>query len=189
MVTIPIVLVIAGVLLVTVAIVGGGLEIKDLKVPPLPPMGRALSAVAGVAFTGLGLFWPSGDQTDGPDRSRKGGQVAIATPHDGAAVPRKTAVAGRVSPPVPTTGSYWIVLQDEDGDSYPQRRISVQQGGRWEESITFGPAWSGKAAKILVAQASGPEDSALEQARLSGEPLPTLPPGLQGIASVRVRVQ
>ena len=37
MATIPLIFVIAGVLLVVVAVVGGGLEVKELKVPPLSP--------------------------------------------------------------------------------------------------------------------------------------------------------
>jgi hypothetical protein len=44
-----------GVLLLFVAIVGGGFELRELKVPRVGRVARAVSAVAGLCFLGLGI--------------------------------------------------------------------------------------------------------------------------------------
>ena len=186
MVTIPLIFVIAGVLLVVVAVVGGGLEVKELKVPPLPPFGRVLSAIVGVAFTVVGLTL-NGFSIPVPGAPRSGGEVTIDSPREGADVPSSLVVLGRVTLPAEDTGYYWLVLQDEGADAYPQQRITVQQDGRWEESVMFGPAWSGKIAKILVGHASGAVDSKLEQSKTAADG--TLPKGLRNVVTRNVRVR
>ena len=185
MLTIPLIFVIAGVLLVAVAVIGGGLEVKELKVPPLPPFGRILSAIVGVAFTvvGLTLNGLSIPVPGGPG----GGEVTIDSPREGAEVASRVVVVGRVTPPAEDTGYYWLVLQDEGAGTYPQQRIAVQQDDRWEESVMFGPAWSGKAAKILVGHASGAVDSELEQSKTAADG--TLPKGLRNVVTRNVRVR
>lgn len=47
---------ILGGLLIAVGLLGGGIEIRDLKVPPVGQVGRLLSFAAGVAFVALALF-------------------------------------------------------------------------------------------------------------------------------------
>ena len=138
MLTIPLIFVIAGVLilLVAVAAIGGGLEVKELKVPPLPPFGRILSAIVGLAFTVVGLIL-NGLPIPVPG-SPRGGEVTIDSPREGAEVASRLVVVGRVTPPAEDTGYYWLVLQDEGAGTYPQQRIAVQQDGRWEESVLFG---------------------------------------------------
>jgi hypothetical protein len=185
MLTIPLIFVIAGVLLVAVAVIGGGLEVKELKVPPLPPFGRVLSAIVGVAFTIVGLTL-NGLSIPVPGTT-KGGEVTIDSPREGAEVPSRVVVAGRVSLPTDDTGHYWLVLQDEGAGAYPQQRITVQQDGRWEESVMFGPAWSGKTAKILVGLANGAVDSKLEQSKTAEDG--TQPKGLRNIVTRNVRVR
>jgi hypothetical protein len=186
MVTIPLIFVIAGVLLVVVAVVGGGLEVKEIKVPPLPLFGRVLSAIVGVAFTVVGLTLNS-SSIPVPGAARGGGEVTIDSPREGAEVPSSVVVAGRVTLPAEDTGYYWLVLQDEGADTYPQQRITVKQDGRWEESVMFGPAWNGKIAKILVGHASGAVDSKLEQSKVAADG--TLPKGLRNVVTRNVRVR
>jgi hypothetical protein len=201
MVTIPHIFVIAGVLLVVVAVIGGGLEVKELKVPPLPTIGRVLSAIAGVIFTVVGLTLnsfsipvggPKAGDVSGPSRPGdvarpKGGEVMIESPREGAEVASGVFVAGRITLPADDTGSYWLVLQDEWASSYPQERITVLQDGRWEQSVMFGPAWSGKTAKILVGHASGAVDSQLEQSKFVADG--TLPKGLRNVVTRNIRVR
>jgi TIR domain len=155
---------------------------------------RGSAIVAVLLLIGWGGYWvlappfPLGGR-DIPRPSHKIGHLTIDSPPEGAEVSLRFVVAGRVTPAAEGTGYYWIVLQDEGGGSYPQRRITVQQDGRWEESVTLGPAWSGKTAKILVGHASLDVDSKLEQSRLADDG--TLPMGMQNVVirNIRVRAQ
>lgn len=59
---------IVGLFLIIVAIFGGGIEVKEIKIPSLAPMSRILSFVIGIVFIGLciafpGLFSPEGTMT------------------------------------------------------------------------------------------------------------------------------
>jgi PAN domain-containing protein len=48
-----------GALLLLVGIVGGGFEIRELRMPRVPGLARLVSSVAGVIFIGFAL-WPPG---------------------------------------------------------------------------------------------------------------------------------
>ena len=182
--TIPAIFVIAGVGLLIVAIIGE-LSIKEIRVPPLQRNARILSAVAGIVFIGLGTSWPR-EARGSSDDPRE--EALFNSPAEGSSVPLKTAAAGRLRNALPAPVSYWLLLQDDDGDYYPIRRIAVQQNGAWEEPIKFGPAWKGRTAKILLVQTTA-EDSLLSAATDSGEALHTLPVGLRTLITRKLRVQ
>jgi peptidoglycan hydrolase-like protein with peptidoglycan-binding domain len=55
-----------GLALIIVAIFGGGLEIKEVKIPTLPTVPRALSFVAGTVLIVLCLFFPHFFSSLGP---------------------------------------------------------------------------------------------------------------------------
>jgi len=125
--------------------------------------------------------------TDVPGPDLRAGHLAIDNPLEGAEVPLRFVVAGRVTLPANDTGYYWLVMQDEGAGSYPQARITVQQDGRWAEAVMLGPAWSGKGAKIVVGHASEPVDSKLEQSRLADDG--TLPMGMRNVVTRNIRVR
>jgi hypothetical protein len=188
--TIPAIFVIAGVGLLIVAIIGE-LSIKEIRVPPLPRQGRILAAIAGVVFIALGTLGPR-DMTpshtgaspdEGPSQ-----EALINSPAEGATVPRRTVAIGTLRNAPTAPASYWLLLQDDGGDYYPIRRIAVQQNGAWEEPITFGSAWNGRTARILIVQATS-EDPLLNAASDAGDALPTLPVGLRTITTRHLRVQ
>jgi hypothetical protein len=188
--TIPAIFVIAGVGLLIVAIIGE-LSIKEIRVPPLPRTGRILAALAGIVFIGLGTSWPRDTTPPQAGSSSNEGareQALINGPAEGATVPLKTVVTGTLRDALPPPVSYWLLLQDDGGDYYPVRRIAVQQNGAWEEPITFGPAWRGRTARILLVQATS-EDPLLSAATDSGDALHTLPVGLRTITTRHLRVQ
>jgi hypothetical protein len=54
-----------GAILLAVAILGGGFEIKEVKVSKVTMAGRVSAGIVGLFFIGLGLFWPEGKV--GPD--------------------------------------------------------------------------------------------------------------------------
>jgi hypothetical protein len=49
----------AGLLLIAIGLVGGGIEIKEVKIPPLPMVPRAASFVVGCLLIGLVFLNPS----------------------------------------------------------------------------------------------------------------------------------
>lgn len=48
-----------GLALVVIAILGGGIEVKEIKIPALGPFPRVLSFLTGVAILALCIFWPT----------------------------------------------------------------------------------------------------------------------------------
>lgn len=194
--TIPAIFVIAGIGLLIVAIIGE-LSIKEIRVPPLPRNARILAALAGIVFIGLGTRWlrdqtpaqPSTASASSP-RSDDGAreEALISSPGEAATVPVKTVATGTLRNALPASVSYWLLLQDDGGDYYAIRRIAVQQNGGWEEPITFGPAWKGRIARILVVEAAS-DDPLLTAATDSGDGLSNLPVGVHTIATRHLRVQ
>jgi hypothetical protein len=53
-----------GAILLAVAILGGGFEVKEIKVSKVTMTGRVSAGIVGLFFIGLGLFWP---EVVGPD--------------------------------------------------------------------------------------------------------------------------
>jgi len=196
--TIPLIFVIAGVGLLIVAIIGE-LSIKEIRVPPLPAKGRILAAVAGIVFIGLGSSWAKGRDTTASQVSgssvegvgekkppiiiREEAEALINSPADGATVPLKIFAAGTVRNALTAPTSYWLLLQDDDGDYYSPRRIAVQQNGAWAEPITFGPKWNGRTAQIVVVQTT------LEDPLNGASGVHTLPAGLRTMTKRSLRVQ
>lgn len=196
MMTVPVVFVVAGVALVVVAIIGGGLELKELKVPPIAPVWRVVSAGVGVVFIVLALVTSpptprSATDSQSPVSSASSAepQGAIDAPLEGSTVERRIRVTGVIDPQRRADGFYWIVLQDEDGDIYPVRRISTDGQGRWEEPVAFGGAWSGKAATITIWHIRERQEPAVEDAVNSGKELTAPPPESTIVARRHVRVQ
>jgi hypothetical protein len=145
----PTIFAVAGVGLIVVAIVGGGIEVKELKIPKLPTGTRLVAALVGSAFIGLAiqrssLLVPSPTDTNGPPTIPT---VTIDAPQPGTGIPLRVLVQGTAAPP---NGALWLVMQDNDGDYYPQRQVVPQANGIWEEPVSLGPAWRGREAWILV---------------------------------------
>lgn len=82
----------AGAILVLASIVGGGLELKGLKIPRLTTSFRAIALLAGVAFIALGIwlhFSPRGQEVPA---ARQPQEVDVAEP------PELPAIADPQSP-------------------------------------------------------------------------------------------
>lgn len=113
MMTVPVVFVFAGVALVVVAIIGGGLELKELKVPPIVPVWRVVAAGVGVVFIALALVTSPprpGSATDSQSpASSAEPQGAIDAPLEGSTVERRLRVTGVIDPSgvrTASTGSF-----------------------------------------------------------------------------------
>ena len=53
-----------GGLLVIVGLLGGGIEIRELKIRPINQITRVLSLIGGIAFIGLAIFFNSSTTTE-----------------------------------------------------------------------------------------------------------------------------
>jgi hypothetical protein len=63
-----------GGLLLLIGIVGGGFEVKELKLPNVPPGGRAAATALGLIFVGMAYLNPQHDDNQQPAKP-----VAVAT--------------------------------------------------------------------------------------------------------------
>ncbi|MFA5826356.1 MAG: hypothetical protein WC825_10340 [Gallionellaceae bacterium] len=54
--TVNVILFGAGAILIIIAIIGGGLEIKEIRLPQLPRFSRIAAALAGIVFIALGIW-------------------------------------------------------------------------------------------------------------------------------------
>jgi hypothetical protein len=140
--------VIAGVLLVIASVFGGGLEIKELKIPKIRKGARILSAVVGIVFIAIGISYKPPWPGRSPEITTP--QVEITSPQEGASVPPEITVEGTLSSPIPEGYSLWLVIQDSHGDLYPEDRLPQSETETWEIPLTFGPAWLGKDAWVLI---------------------------------------
>jgi hypothetical protein len=57
-----------GALLLFVGILGGGFEVKEVKIPPIAASGRVVSSLAGLVFIAVALFPMRNVLTDGTSR-------------------------------------------------------------------------------------------------------------------------
>jgi hypothetical protein len=108
-----------GILLLFVAIVGGGFEVRELKVPRVGRIARMVSAVAGVLFLTLGF---SG--TTVPEVARS--PVAHAD----------TPVQAPTEPTAPPPSSVDFTVQDELGELQITEQITVHIDGRMVGTLT-----------------------------------------------------
>ena len=67
--TVELILIGAGCLMIGIGILGGGIEIKDLKVPSIPISTRVLSILSGAVMLGLGAYFNSIPVSAAPDKT------------------------------------------------------------------------------------------------------------------------
>jgi len=170
---------VAGAVLIIVAIVDGGLVIKEIKIPPMSKSARIISGIFGAALIILAI---------GPWEGRIGKAEATFTyPSQGSAISLKTQLRGTVNPVRLTKGSYWIVLCDDDGDCYPQNKILALENGTWEHFLKLGPAWKNRPLQVLIVRASEQASSILQGA-IDGEGLKPLPNNVTKVATLNLNV-
>ncbi|MFQ5822815.1 MAG: hypothetical protein ACE5JB_02040 [bacterium] len=180
------ILVAAGVLLVVASIFGGGLEIKEIKIPQLHKGARILSAVVGIGFLVLGLR----QATDETGRAIEDFKITIDNPQQGTEVSPEILADGRLritlrgtlNPPV-HTGVLWIISKNVDQEHYVENKLLPAPKKDWEESLVFGPAWKGQVAKILIIKTKKALDSDVK----TGEPT-TLPSDAKTLAETSFKI-
>jgi hypothetical protein len=110
-----------GVLLLFVALVGGGFELRELKVPKVGWMPRSAAAVLGIVFIMLGVGMLAGDQAE---------PVAASRPQPPAEAPSQP-----VDPP-PTRSPITFTVADRLGDLQVTEQVLVTIDGRQEGALT-----------------------------------------------------
>lgn len=180
--TVQMIIAVAGAFLIIVAIVDGGLVIKEIKIPPMSNSARIISGIFGVALIILAIFYL--------DKDRSGVGKAEATftyPSQDSAISLKTQLRGTVNPVRLAKGSYWIVLCDDDGDCYPQNKILALGNGTWEYFLKLGPAWKNRPLNVWIVSASEQASSKLQGA-IDGEGLKPLPDNVTKLATLKLNV-
>lgn len=181
--TLPLIFAMAGVGLVVVAIVDGGLVIRDFTIPPLSKPIRAISGIVGVAFLGVALYGyiPQRGSLNGPTGT-------FEYPAPKADIPLRTELRGTVTPAVPNRGSYWIVMRDDSGEYYTQGKIAASQSGTWTHSLALGSSWQDRSASVLLAFARD-EQAGEHLSRSMHEGLSKLPDNVVVLNTLELRVQ
>jgi hypothetical protein len=108
-----------GILLLFVAIVGGGFEVRELKVPRVGRIARIVSAVAGVLFLTLGFSGTTVPEVGG-------------SPVAHADTPIQAPKEPNATPPSPVD----FTIQDELGELQITEQITVHIDGRMVGTLT-----------------------------------------------------
>jgi hypothetical protein len=119
-----------GIVLVFVAIVGGGFELRELKVPKVGRAARIVSGVTGVLFLLLGIGFSAGLTDPGNP-------------------PAPVAVAGDQATPSPID----FVVQDGLGDLQITEQITVQIDGRMVGTLTVDAVHTTSSLTVTVPKA------------------------------------
>ena len=155
--------VLVGALFVLIGLVGGGLAIREIKIPTIPRSARIACVVAGVLFIGLPFAYDAVNEDNGPvvtpgaESKDQPIQITINSPSDTEVSPnlspsgvlRGITLTGILKAPVPAGAFLWIIDQDADGVHYLQGRFSPPLGD-WKAPLSYGPAWCGKDAWLLI---------------------------------------
>jgi hypothetical protein len=113
--TIELLAFIFGIVLLFIAIVGGGFELRELKVPRVGRVARIVSAVAGVIFLALGFSGSSVSKS--------------AEPPPASQTPAPTA-------PPPSPDPVYFAVHDELGELQITEQVTVHIDGRMVGTLT-----------------------------------------------------
>lgn len=150
------VIVVAGILLVVASTLGGGLEIREIKIPPLDKWSRILSSAAGIAFIVFGFTFPI--LVPPPAEKKPSENISIGIevdrPKPGEKLlPSRTVLRGTLTARVPGNYRVDVIGQDDDGDCWFLKSmfLSTSNDG-WDTSLTpaLGPAWYGRPISVLI---------------------------------------
>lgn len=180
------ILVLAGVGLIVAAVLGGGIEVKEIKIPSLSKPVRIVSALVGVGLLGAAYYV---NLQITPDISRPESMSATFDyPAPNAQISLKTELRGTLKPTSPDDGKYWMIIRDDDGDYYPQSELAPSQAGTWTHFLVLGPAWRGRPLNALIVFAPQPADEIL-LGSVGEESLSRLPKNVVVIAELGLTIE
>jgi hypothetical protein len=180
------ILALAGVGLIIIAIVDGGFEVKEIRIPPLSNRIRIMSAIAGAGLLAAAIYLYSPPAPLHPPELPK---ATIDYPATSTEIPLKIQLRGTVTPAVPNRGTYWIVIRDDDGDYYPQAKITALRNGIWTHPLAFGPAWKARPVWVLVVFARDEQANDALLGSVGSEGLSGLPNNIIALTTLELRVQ
>jgi hypothetical protein len=120
---------IAGLALVIVGLVGGGIEVKEVKVPQLPIIPRAASILVGVVLIGLVFFDPGlfGPPAPAPSLDTK----STGRPELGTAITNHLIDVRDVKRVLQHLGMYVGPINNEPDDAYFQAVANFQHSRKY----------------------------------------------------------
>jgi Putative peptidoglycan binding domain len=156
----------AGLLLIIVGLLGGGIEIKEVKIPPVPALPRAASFVVGCILLGLVLWDPIGLRNPQP-QPEVSGQKTIPDkgPELGTAITNHLIDVHDVKKVLEHLGMYAGQINDEHEPAYFQAVAKFQQSRKISQDGLVGAETLGKLKEAWP-----------EYFGLGNTPSPTTPP-------------
>lgn len=206
---------IAGTLFVLIAVVGGGLNIKEINVPAIRMVERISLGVIGIVFISYGILasflagsgvgagsqTPAASQTQrSSDSSRPDVPPGTAQPHLTFTIPSESSrvvlhqeVKGTVFDISPDQ-HLWLVVQAKNQNFYPQGEIIPDVNGRFSSYSYFGDHETKSGEKfhlIAVVTSRKVSDSFMNYLKMENNSgLPGLPPdGVQIVSNIEVTRQ
>jgi hypothetical protein len=131
---------IVGLALIVLAIIGGGLEIKEIKVPTLPIIPRALSFVLGGTLIVVSMFYPNflPDGTGSPSPPVVPASPIKATPPSPSPPPSTVRVSpAPTPPPVPKLSQPILLAFSEEQRDLAHRLESSLRSKGFEVKSTL----------------------------------------------------
>jgi hypothetical protein len=135
----------AGLFLIMVGSFGGGIEVRELRIPTLPTYSRALSLAFGIVLLVLGIAFPRlfptpqpgpgapfGDKQKSPDAKPKGGWL-------GAAIENHVITVSDVKRILRHLGKYSGPINDDVDDAYKQAVAEFQISQNLDADTYVGP--------------------------------------------------
>jgi len=135
-----------GLALIVVGIFGGGIEVKEIKIPTLPTLSRILSSAVGLVLIVVCLAFPqllASPQTSPP------ANPAVASIDDkpkflGAAIQNHIVTVRDVKKVLARVGKYSGPMNDEVNDAYFQAVAEFQTSQKIQVDGLVGPETYGK---------------------------------------------
>ena|SRR5258708_7040160 len=121
-----------GLALIVVAIVGGGIEIKEVKIPTLPVVPRTLSFIVGCTLLAVCVLSPqilqqlSNQQSPPEPKAAEKAVITSNEPFLGAAIKNRLITVRDVKVVLRCDGKYTGPIDDQPNDSYLQAVAAFQ---------------------------------------------------------------
>jgi len=128
----------AGLALIIVGIFGGGIEVKEVKIPTLPTVPRITSIVVGCLLVGV-YFWNPFPQPPNPNAAEAVNIVNKQPPCFGAAITTHLITVHDVKIILKHLKRYEGPMDDQPNDSYCQAVAAFQASQSIDQDGLVGP--------------------------------------------------
>jgi hypothetical protein len=130
----------AGLALIAIAVVGGGVEVKEVKIPPLPLVPRIISGIVGCGLLAIFFFQPQLLRLSPPQPPSVPGSKASEEPRFlGSAIKNRLVTVREVKIILRKQGMYSGAMDDDPNDAYFQAVATFQISRNLQSDGYVGP--------------------------------------------------